>query len=116
MVFFTIQDLMRDVNIQPHLEYVDASYNRIQTLEGLRGVHKLKHLDLSWNHLTRDRDDIGVLRKHAPALENLDIRHNPWHKASTPEFPKYCGLKPLPMAAFIKVWAMCYKNHFKIKN
>ncbi|KAK6481441.1 leucine-rich repeat-containing protein 9-like [Huso huso] len=72
-----------DISHLPHLEYVDASYNRIQTLEGLRGVHKLKHLDLSWNHLTRDRDDIGVLRKHAPALENLDIRHNPWHKTGS---------------------------------
>lgn len=50
------------------------------TLEGFRGLMKLKHLDLSWNQLKKTGDEINVLCKHTTSLLTLDIRHNPWQK------------------------------------
>ncbi len=41
---------------------------------------KLKYLDLTWNQLQNTRDDISILRKHAPVLLTLDLRHNNWQK------------------------------------
>ena len=57
---------------------MDASFNRIESLEGLRGLGRLTQLDLRWNQLTSARDDAVVLRKHTPSLLRLDTRHNPW--------------------------------------
>ncbi|KAG7277331.1 hypothetical protein CRUP_005865, partial [Coryphaenoides rupestris] len=65
---------------EPNLEFVDASYNRIASLDGWRGLGRLKELDLRWNRLTRAREEAAVLRKHAPALQKLDTRHNPWNR------------------------------------
>lgn len=65
---------------QPNLEFLDASYNHLVTLEGLRGLGKLKQLDLRWNMLTKAREDTVVLRKHAPALLKLDTRYNSWNR------------------------------------
>lgn len=63
---------------QPNLEFLDASYNRLVTLEGLKKLGQLKLLDLRWNKLTKAREDTAVLRKRTPALLKLDTRHNPW--------------------------------------
>ncbi|XP_035243517.1 leucine-rich repeat-containing protein 9 isoform X2 [Anguilla anguilla] len=72
-----------DISHMPNLEFVDASHNRLVTLEGLRGLGRLKQLDLRWNQLSRTREETSVLRKHAPALLRLHIRHNPWLKPGT---------------------------------
>uniref|UniRef100_A0A3Q3QI70 Leucine rich repeat containing 9 n=1 Tax=Monopterus albus TaxID=43700 RepID=A0A3Q3QI70_MONAL len=48
--------------------------------EGLRGLGQLKQLDVSWNKLTKVREDTAVLRKHTPALLKLDAQYNPWNK------------------------------------
>lgn len=65
---------------QPNLEFLDASFNNIVTLEGLRALGQLKQLDVRWNKLTRAREDTAVLRKHTPALLKLDTRYNPWNR------------------------------------
>ena len=59
---------------------MDASFNHILSLDGLRGLPRLKQLDLAWNQLSHVREETAILRKHAPALLRLDTRHNPWHK------------------------------------
>ena len=41
---------------------------------------KLRLLDVSWNELTNWQGDTAVLRKHMPALQSLEARHNPWTK------------------------------------
>ncbi|XP_064621486.1 leucine-rich repeat-containing protein 9-like isoform X3 [Lineus longissimus] len=64
------------------LEYLDASFNKINTLEGVKSMTRLKYLDLSWNQLQNTRDDISILRKHAPGLLTVDLRHNNWQKLS----------------------------------
>lgn len=66
--------------LQYNLEYLDASHNHVITLEGFRGLMKLKHLDLSWNQLKKSGAEINVLCKHTTSLLTLDIRHNPWQK------------------------------------
>ncbi|KAK7487003.1 hypothetical protein BaRGS_00021673, partial [Batillaria attramentaria] len=48
------------------LEYLDASFNKIVTLEGMRGMTQLQHLDLSWNLLKSTREELSILRKHCP--------------------------------------------------
>lgn len=48
--------------------------------DGVQGLPKLECLDISWNYLTSYYNDLGPLRKHCPALESLDTRHNPWDK------------------------------------
>lgn len=50
------------------------------TLEGFRGLMKLKHLDLSWNQLKKSGDEINMLCKHTTSLLTLNIQHNPWQK------------------------------------
>lgn len=67
---------------QPNLEFVDASFNHIASLDGWKGLGRLKQLDLRWNKLTKAREEAAVLRKHAPALLKLDIRHNPWNRVT----------------------------------
>lgn len=59
---------------------MDASFNHLVTLEGLRGLGHLKELDVCWNKLTKAREDIAVLGKHTPALIKLDARYNPWKR------------------------------------
>ncbi|XP_077999840.1 leucine-rich repeat-containing protein 9-like isoform X2 [Glandiceps talaboti] len=63
-----------------NLEYLDASFNKITSLEGMRGMSKLKTLDLSWNDLSYTRDELSILRKHCSGVTTLDLRHNPWQK------------------------------------
>ena len=58
------------------------SFNSLTTLEGLRSLPRLKHLDVSWNELMCYRDAIGVMRRHMPAIQVLQIQHNPWNKVS----------------------------------
>lgn len=65
---------------QPNLEFLDASYNHLIALDGLRGLERLKQLDISWNKLTKPREEAAVLRKHTPILLKLDARYNPWEK------------------------------------
>ncbi|KAK3093172.1 hypothetical protein FSP39_012192 [Pinctada imbricata] len=62
------------------IEFLDASFNNIETLEGLKNVQKLKFLDLSWNKLSRTREELSIMRKHTSNLLSLDIRHNTWLK------------------------------------
>ncbi|XP_069116712.1 leucine-rich repeat-containing protein 9-like isoform X2 [Argopecten irradians] len=62
------------------LEYLDASFNKISTLEGLKNMYKLKFLDLSWNKLLHTRDELSILRKHISNLVTLDLRNNNWQK------------------------------------
>ncbi|XP_039527778.1 leucine-rich repeat-containing protein 9 isoform X3 [Pimephales promelas] len=71
---------LNDISHMPNLESLDVSFNHISSLVGLRGLGRLIELDLRWNLLTRVRDDMNVLRNHAPALLRLDTRHNPWHR------------------------------------
>lgn len=77
---------MRNINrlsllkSQPNLEFLDVSFNRLVTLEGLRGLGHLKQLDVRWNSLSRARENAVVLRRHTPALLKLDTRYNPWKR------------------------------------
>ncbi|CAB1330973.1 unnamed protein product [Coregonus sp. 'balchen'] len=64
--------IMFPVFLQHNLEFADASYNHLLSLEGLRRLGRLKQLDLRWNQLNRARKETSVLRKHAPALLRLD--------------------------------------------
>ncbi|KAJ8308256.1 hypothetical protein KUTeg_013130 [Tegillarca granosa] len=63
-----------------NLEYLDASFNKIVTLDGFKNVHHLKFLDLSWNQLTHTRDELSMMRKYTPNLVTLDLRHNSFQK------------------------------------
>lgn len=62
------------------IEQLDASFNKISTLEGMKSLHKLRMLDLSWNKLTNTKEELSILRKHMPNINTLDVRHNPWQK------------------------------------
>uniref|UniRef100_A0A7N8YKB7 Leucine rich repeat containing 9 n=1 Tax=Mastacembelus armatus TaxID=205130 RepID=A0A7N8YKB7_9TELE len=64
----------------PKLEFLDASFNHLVTLEGLKGLGQLKQLDVRWNKLIKTREDAAVLRKNTPSLLRLDTRYNPWDK------------------------------------
>uniref|UniRef100_A0A3Q3WLV3 Uncharacterized protein n=1 Tax=Mola mola TaxID=94237 RepID=A0A3Q3WLV3_MOLML len=68
---------------QPNLEFLDASYNHLVTLHGLKALGQLKQLDVRWNNLTKAREDTAVLRKHTPALLKFDTRYNPWNRPKT---------------------------------
>ncbi|KAJ8046058.1 Leucine-rich repeat-containing protein 9 [Holothuria leucospilota] len=80
IVSFNELSKLEDIAHMPSLEYIDASFNKLCTLEGMKGLTKLKYLDLSWNDLTNTRDDLSILRKHMPHLNNLDLRYNNWQK------------------------------------
>lgn len=69
-----------------NIEYLDVSFNRIGTLEGLKTLHQLLTLNVSWNRLRNSREDISILRKHCEALTHLDLRYNPWQKEETVRF------------------------------
>ncbi|XP_074662952.1 leucine-rich repeat-containing protein 9-like [Tubulanus polymorphus] len=79
IVSFNELSRLDDLN-HMHLEYLDASFNKIDSLEGFKGMNKLKYLDISWNDLHSTRDEISVLRKHAQGLVTLDLRENNWQK------------------------------------
>ncbi|XP_040925180.1 leucine-rich repeat-containing protein 9 isoform X2 [Betta splendens] len=66
--------------ITPGLEFLDASFNQVETLQGLRGLGKLTQLHVRWNRLSNAREEAAALRKHAPALLHLDARHNCWKR------------------------------------
>ncbi|KAH9489094.1 Leucine-rich repeat-containing protein 9 [Bulinus truncatus] len=63
------------------LIYLDASFNKIYTLEGLKGLYQLSELNVSWNKLVNTRQELSILRKHLNSLQILDFRNNPWLKA-----------------------------------
>ncbi|XP_041353285.1 leucine-rich repeat-containing protein 9-like isoform X2 [Gigantopelta aegis] len=65
------------------LEYLDVSFNKIFTLEGLKGLSKLKYMDVSWNKLQNTREELSIMRKHMSTLKTLDIRSNPFLKPNT---------------------------------
>ncbi|CAH1791753.1 unnamed protein product [Owenia fusiformis] len=79
------------------LEYVDASHNKIMTLDGMKGMTKLKHLDLSWNLLHSTREELSILRKHTPHLEFLNTLHNRWQKEDGLRLRAIGRLKSLQM-------------------
>ncbi|XP_059173305.1 leucine-rich repeat-containing protein 9-like isoform X2 [Physella acuta] len=60
---------------------LDASFNKIYTLDGMKGMTKLKELNVSWNKLVNTREELSILRKHLSSLHVLDFRNNPWLKA-----------------------------------
>ncbi|XP_005098353.1 leucine-rich repeat-containing protein 9 [Aplysia californica] len=64
-----------------HIEYIDASFNKICTLDGMKGMTHLSELNVSWNKLANTREELSILRKHLGGLKVLDIRSNPWLKA-----------------------------------
>ncbi|GFN97682.1 leucine-rich repeat-containing protein 9 [Plakobranchus ocellatus] len=64
-----------------HLTYLDASFNKIHTLEGMKGLNQLLELNVSWNKLTNTREELSILRKHFSTLRSLEIHNNPWLKA-----------------------------------
>jgi len=59
-----------------------VSFNKLTSLDGLKGLPKLKYLDIRGNELTSIHNLTTVLRKQAPALESLDLRYNPWEKVN----------------------------------
>ena len=63
------------------LEHLDVCANKLNTLEGIKNLTNLKYLDISWNELCNSRDDVAILRKHAPNIEQLRMEHNSWRKA-----------------------------------
>ncbi|XP_019851716.1 PREDICTED: leucine-rich repeat-containing protein 9-like [Amphimedon queenslandica] len=62
----------------PNLHVLDLSFNRLATLDGLKGLPRLHVLDVSWNSLSFPYQDILLLKRHAPSLLSLDLRHNLW--------------------------------------
>lgn len=78
---------------QANLEVLDASFNELVTLEGLQSLGQLRELDISWNKLTKVREDTAVLRKHTPALQKLDTRYNPWTKVQSGVKSLMCEVK-----------------------
>ncbi|RUS71694.1 hypothetical protein EGW08_020538 [Elysia chlorotica] len=63
------------------LTYLDASFNKIHTLEGMKGLTQLQVLNVSWNKLTNTREELSILRKHFSTLRILEVHNNPWLKA-----------------------------------
>ncbi|CAG5119813.1 unnamed protein product, partial [Candidula unifasciata] len=63
------------------LQCIDASFNKIYTLEGMKGLYYIEELNVSWNKLVNTREELSILRKHLSNLCVLDIRNNPWLKA-----------------------------------
>ena len=72
---------LEDFGKIPTLEYLDVTSNKLNTLEGLKNLTMLKYLDISWNELCNSRDDVAILRKHAPNIVHLNLAKNPWRKA-----------------------------------
>lgn len=69
------------------LKYLDASFNKICSLKGMKNLTSLKYCDISWNKLTNLKAEIHVLKVHAKFVEELDTRQNPWRK------PEDCRLR-----------------------
>ncbi|ESO85654.1 hypothetical protein LOTGIDRAFT_155146 [Lottia gigantea] len=62
------------------IELIDASFNKIVSLDGMKGMSQLHHLDISWNRLQNTREELSMMRKHLPHLKTLNIVNNPWSK------------------------------------
>ncbi|CAL8086500.1 unnamed protein product [Calicophoron daubneyi] len=60
------------------LQVIDVSHNKLKNAEGLHGICKLSHLDMSYNLLTELQDDIRIIKSTSPHLQELCIRGNPW--------------------------------------
>ncbi|KAK3738851.1 hypothetical protein QZH41_015070 [Actinostola sp. cb2023] len=45
-------------------------FNKLTTLEGIKGCNRLKYLDISWNKLRYTREELGIMRK---THDNLGI-------------------------------------------
>ncbi|XP_014790953.1 leucine-rich repeat-containing protein 9 [Octopus bimaculoides] len=74
---FTSLDL-----VYPSLEYVDVSFNKISTLEGLKNLPNLEYFDLSWNCLIDFSYSLNVLKQNAINLHKLNVSYNHWHEPS----------------------------------
>ena len=57
------------------LETLDLGYNQIRKIEGVNGLVELRTLKLE-NNLIYRLEDVNVLRKYVPKLENLSLRNN----------------------------------------
>jgi len=96
-VSFNDLSSLEDIAHLSLLEYVDASFNRIATLEGVKGLPKLKQLDVDWNQLTCLRDDLVILKKHAPNITQFSLKNNPWNKTESFHLRVIAKLKSLRM-------------------
>ncbi|XP_033624638.1 leucine-rich repeat-containing protein 9-like [Asterias rubens] len=97
IVSFNELSKLEDLAHMASLEYIDASFNKLYTLDAFRGMSKLKTLDLSWNELSNTKDDLSILRKHAPGLVCLDLRYNSWQKPDGLRLRTIGRLKSLSM-------------------
>ena len=57
------------------LETLDLGFNQIRKIEGVNGLVELRNLKLE-NNLIFRLEDVNVLRKYVPKLENLSLRNN----------------------------------------
>ncbi len=62
------------------LESIDLSYNKLTTLDGIKGLTKLIFFIATNNFLKKSLDDILTLKKYCPNLLHLDLRGNPFDK------------------------------------
>jgi Leucine-rich repeat (LRR) protein len=62
------------------LESIDLSYNKLITLDGIKGLTKLIFFIATNNFLKKSLDDILTLKKYCPNLLHLDLRGNPFDK------------------------------------
>ena len=65
------------------LETVDLSYNKINTLDGIKGLTKLTFLVATNNFLRKSLDDVLTIRRYCLNISHLDLRGNPWDKVRT---------------------------------
>ncbi|KAM6392616.1 LOW QUALITY PROTEIN: leucine-rich repeat-containing protein 9 [Pluvialis apricaria] len=96
----------------PNWEYFDVSHNYMITFEGIRGLSKMQFFNLSCSQVKKSREDINMLHKHTPKILNLDITHNPWHKASLLEYSRTGEEKTLLLSVFpcAKILSQICKN------
>jgi len=57
------------------LERLELGFNLIKRIEGLKGLTRLRSLELN-NNLIYRLDDVAVLAKHVPDLQELTLRNN----------------------------------------
>ncbi|UPR04217.1 leucine-rich repeat domain-contataining protein [Chloropicon primus] len=57
------------------LQTLDLGYNQIRKIEGVNGLVELRNLKLE-NNLIFRLEDVNVIRKYVPKLENLSLRNN----------------------------------------
>jgi len=83
IVSFNELTSLQDLSGMSNLEYLDASFNKITTVDGFKGCIHLAYLDLSWNRLHYTREEVGLIRKYLPAIQNLHLKHNNFLKPKT---------------------------------